>query len=59
MGMFVDPASTVLDPTAGSGTSLLVAHQLHAKLIRGVEKEEQTYRTALTFLNKREDTITL
>ncbi len=59
MSMFVDPASTVLDPTAGSGTSLLVAHQLHAKLIRGVEKEEQTYQTALTFLNKREDTITL
>ena len=59
MSMFVDPASTVLDPTAGSGTSLIVAHQLHAKLIRGVEKEEQTYQTALTFLNKREDTITL
>jgi len=59
MGMFVDPASTVLDPTAGSGTSLLTAHQLHAKTIRGVEKEEQTYQTALTFLNKREDTITL
>jgi len=59
MGMFVDPASTVLDPTAGSGTSLLTAHQLHAKLIRGVEKEKQTYQTALTFLNKREDTITL
>lgn len=59
MSMFVDPASTVLDPTAGSGTSLLVAHQLHAKLIRGVEKEEQTYQTALSFLNKREDTITL
>ena len=59
MSMFVDPASIVLDPTAGSGTSLLVAHQLHAKLIRGVEKDEQTYRTALTFLNKREDTIVL
>ena len=59
MGMFVDPASTVLDPTAGSGTSLLAAHQLHAKLIRGVEKEEQTYQTALAFLNKREDTISL
>jgi len=59
MSMFVDPASTVLDPTAGSGTSLLVAHQLHAKLIRGVEKDEQTYQTALSFLNKREDTITL
>ncbi|MCP3669385.1 MAG: hypothetical protein GY814_02895 [Gammaproteobacteria bacterium] len=59
MSMFVDPASTVLDPTAGSGTSLLAAHQLHAKTIRGVEKEEQTYQTALTFLNKREDTISL
>ncbi len=59
MSMFVDPASTVLDPTAGSGTSLLVAHQLHAKQIRGVEKEEQTYQTALSFLNKREDIITL
>ena len=59
MSMFVDAASTVLDPTAGSGTSLLVAHQLHAKLIQGVEKEEKTYNTALSFLNKREDTISL
>jgi hypothetical protein len=59
MSMFVDSASTVLDPTAGGATSLLVAHQLHAKLIRGVEKEQQTYKTALTFLNKREDIISL
>lgn len=59
LSMFVDDASSVLDPTAGSGTSLLVAHQLNAKQICGIELEEQTYQTALNFLDKREDTITL
>ena len=59
MSMFVDDASSVLDPTAGSGTSLLVAHQLGAKAIVGIEKEEKTYATSLAFLNKRSDLISL
>lgn len=59
MSMFVDDASSVLDPTAGSGTSLLAAHQLGAAHITGIEKEEKTYTTALTFLNKRSDVIAL
>lgn len=59
MSMFVDDASSVLDPTAGSGTSLLTAHQLGASRIQGIEKEEETYSTAVNFLNQRESAISL
>lgn len=59
MSMFVDNASSVLDLTAGSGTSLLVAHQLGAKRITGLEISEEAYLAALKFINERQDVISL
>lgn len=45
-GMFVDSASTVLDPTAGSGTSLLIAHELQAQRAIGLEVDPEIYSKA-------------
>jgi DNA modification methylase len=59
MSMFVDNASSVLDLTAGSGSSLLVAHQLQAKRIVGLEISEETYSAAVNFLNEREAVVSL
>jgi len=59
MSMFVDDASSVLDLTAGSGTSLLVAHQLGAKRITGLEISGEAYMDAIAFLNARQETISL
>jgi tRNA1(Val) A37 N6-methylase TrmN6 len=59
MSMFVDDASSVLDLTAGSGSSLLVAHQLRANRIVGLELDEENYHAAVKFLNERQDVISL
>ncbi len=40
LGMLVDDTTSVLDPTAGSGTSLVAAKKLGAKLVSGVEIEQ-------------------
>lgn len=59
MSMFVDDASSVLDLTAGSGTSLLVAHHLGAKRITGLEINEEAYRASIKFINERQEVISL
>lgn len=59
MSMFVDDASSVLDLTAGSGTSLLVAHQLGARRITGLEISKEAYKDAVQFINARQETVSL
>lgn len=49
--MFVDNSSTVLDPTAGSATSLIVANRLNAKEIVGLELDEAIYNKAYAHIN--------
>lgn len=44
--MFVDDSSTVLDPTTGSGTSLIIADELKAKKIVGLEIDPGIYENA-------------
>jgi len=51
-GMFVDNSSIVLDPTAGSGTSLIVANNLKAKQVTGVEINKDTYEKACEYIDK-------
>lgn len=48
--MFVDDASSVLDPTAGSATSLLAAHDCGASRIVGLEMNTEAYDRALAHL---------
>lgn len=57
--MFVDDATRLLDPTAGSGTSLLTAHQLGAKAIQGLELNPDTHKLAVEFLSRHSDVIRL
>lgn len=49
--MFVDNSSIVLDPTAGSATSLIVANRLNAKEIVGLELDESIYNKACAHIN--------
>jgi len=50
--MFVDGSTTMLDPTCGSGTSLIVARNLGAKHVLGIEKDAQAYTRAVEYFNK-------
>jgi DNA modification methylase len=50
-GMFVDDSSHVLDPTAGSGTSLIAANNLSAKRVVGLEIDPNIYRNAYEHIN--------
>ena len=50
-GMFVDKTSAVLDPTCGSGTSLLAAKKLGANRILGIVKDPAAYNRARAFLH--------
>jgi site-specific DNA-methyltransferase (adenine-specific) len=47
LSMFVDKHSRVLDPTCGSGTSIIAAKQLGAKAILGLEAHKETYNRAV------------
>ena len=49
--MFVDNSSVVLDPTAGSATSLIAANRLNAKEIVGLELDESIYNKACAHIN--------
>ena len=49
--MFVDDSSTVLDPTAGSSTSLIVADELKAKKIVGLEIDPGIYENAKRYID--------
>jgi DNA modification methylase len=55
MEMFVDNASSILDPTAGSGTSLLAARSLKAERILGIEKDEGIYKNAYNHINGKDE----
>lgn len=59
MSMFVDNSSRVLDPTAGSGSSLLAAHGLKAEKILGLELDPQIHEKAIRFVNQRQETVGL
>src|SRR5436189_3723848 len=50
MQMFVDEHSRILDPTAGSGSSLRAAESLGAAFVFGLEKNEEFAETARTAL---------
>lgn len=45
--MFVDEYSVVLDPTCGSGNSIIVAQQMGASHVIGIEKNEEFYQQAV------------
>jgi DNA modification methylase len=49
--MFVDSSSHVLDPTCGSGTSLLAANNLKARRVIGLERDTGIYENAYTHIN--------
>jgi len=51
--MFVDDSSRVLDPTVGSGTSLITAHKLKAKQVVGLEMSEETHEKAVEFIDRQ------
>jgi ParB family chromosome partitioning protein len=49
---FVDDTTTVLDPTFGSGTAIIIAEELKAKLVVGVEQDEEIYKTGVARVKK-------
>ena len=57
--MFVDNASEVLDPTAGSATSVLAAHYQKAKRIVALEKDESNYNNAFKYINTQHSGVSL
>lgn len=44
--MVVDDTTSILDPTCGSGNALIVAHQLGASTVLGIEANEEFYEKA-------------
>jgi hypothetical protein len=57
--MFVDNSSNVLDPTCGSGTSLIVANRLKAKQIVGLEIDPSIYANSCNYINSMSTIIAL
>ena len=57
--MFVDNSSRMLDPTAGSGTSLLAARSLRAETTLGLEIDQGIYNKAIAFINQRKEGVGL
>ena len=51
--MFVDDTTTMLDPTCGSGSSVITAHQLGAPKVLGIEQDEPTYKTAIKYFEEQ------
>lgn len=49
--MFVDESSRVLDPTAGSGSSLISALARNAKSVLGIEKDPEIYKNACKYID--------
>lgn len=45
--MFVDTSTVMLDPTAGSANALIVAEQMGANFVMGLEKSEEFHKRAL------------
>jgi len=59
LSMFVDSSSNVLDPTAGSGTSLLAARSLRAASVLGLEVNPKIHANAVAFINQRKESVSL
>jgi len=57
--MFVDNSSRVLDPTCGSGTSLVTAHRLKANYVVGLERDPDIYANACNYINARDSIVAL
>lgn len=57
--MFVDSSSTVLDPTCGSGTSLIAAHRLKAQRVLGLERDISIYTNACNHINSNAVSVAL
>jgi len=55
--MFVDSSTRMLDPTAGSATSLLSARSLHAQHVLGLEIDPETHARASAFINSQEKAV--
>jgi len=53
IGAFTKPGAVVLDPFAGSGSTLIAAQELGRRFI-GIELDEQHHRTASTRIAQRE-----
>jgi ParB-like chromosome segregation protein Spo0J len=51
--MFVDSSTKMLDPTCGSGMSILAAHQLGAKLVLGLELDPEMRDSAVKHFNEK------
>jgi ParB/RepB/Spo0J family partition protein len=49
--MFVDESTVMLDPTMGSGNSILAAEESGPKLVLGVEALEEIFNNAVTYRN--------
>lgn len=50
--MFVDSSTRMLDPTCGSGTSVLAAYQLGAKSVLGLELDPEMSTSAMHYFNE-------
>lgn len=55
--MFVDETTVMLDPTMGSGNSILAAEESSPKFVLGIERSEEIYGNAVSYRNmvKRRD----
>ena len=49
--MFVDESTVMLDPTMGSGNSILAAEESEPKFVLGIEALEEIYRNAILYRN--------
>jgi len=47
MQMFVDESTTMLDPTTGSGNSVIIAERLGAKKVLGIERDKEFHKQAV------------
>ena len=56
IGLFTDPGDVVIDPVAGSGTTLLAAMNLRRQAY-GFEIKKNFHQAALTMLTERETTL--
>jgi hypothetical protein len=50
--MFVDESTIMLDPTMGSGNSILAAEEASAKQVLGLEIDPEIYSSAVMYRNK-------
>jgi predicted RNA methylase len=50
--MFVDSSTLMLDPTCGSGSSVLTAHKLGAKQVLGLELDPEMRASAVKMFNE-------